>query len=196
MAPRVHIVIAEPSVIIRSGVVALLQRSNSLNIDIAELEDIFSLRETLSRLEPDILIINPAHLGAFPAIILKEHSERMKIIALQSSLANQTTLKEYDGVINIYDSQNGIASTIANIINTGEIAETKNDLTQREKEIVICVAKGMTNKEIADELYISTHTVIAHRRNITSKLDIYSTSGLTIYAIVNKLIDLGETSAK
>ncbi|MFR9660958.1 MAG: LuxR C-terminal-related transcriptional regulator [Rikenellaceae bacterium] len=120
----------------------------------------------------------------------------MKIIALQSSLANQTTLKEYDGVINIYDSQNGIASTIANIINTGEIAETKNDLTQREKEIVICVAKGMTNKEIADELYISTHTVIAHRRNITSKLDIYSTSGLTIYAIVNKLIDLGETSAK
>jgi regulator of cell morphogenesis and NO signaling len=65
-------------------------------------------------------------------------------------------------------------------------------LSAREKEIIICVVKGMTNKEIADELCISAHTVITHRRNIASKLQIHSAAGLTIYAIVNKLVDLSE----
>ena len=70
-------------------------------------------------------------------------------------------------------------------------AETES-LSAREKEIIVCVVKGLTNKEIADELCISTHTVITHRRNIASKLQIHSAAGLTIYAIVNKLVDLSE----
>lgn len=65
-------------------------------------------------------------------------------------------------------------------------------LSSREKEIIVCVVRGMTNKEIADELCISTHTVITHRRNIASKLQIHSAAGLTIYAIVNKLVELSE----
>ena len=48
----------------------------------------------------------------------------------------------------------------------------------------------MTNKEIADALYLSAHTVITHRRNIARKLQIHSPAGLTIYAIVNKLVEL------
>ncbi len=65
-------------------------------------------------------------------------------------------------------------------------------LSAREKEIITCVVKGLTNKQIADVLCISTHTVITHRRNIASKLQIHSAAGLTIYAIVNKLVDLSE----
>lgn len=65
-------------------------------------------------------------------------------------------------------------------------------LSQREKEIIVCVVKGMTNKQIADALFISTHTVITHRRNIASKLQIHSAAGLTIYAIVHKLVELNE----
>lgn len=63
-------------------------------------------------------------------------------------------------------------------------------LSTREKEIIVCIAKGMSNKEIADTLNLSIHTVTTHRRNISSKLQIHSPAGLTIYAIVNKLIDL------
>ena len=62
----------------------------------------------------------------------------------------------------------------------------------REREIVVCIVKGMSNKQIADTLCISTHTVITHRRNIVAKLQIHSPAGLTIYAIVNKLVDLSE----
>ena len=65
-------------------------------------------------------------------------------------------------------------------------------LSAREKEIIVCVVKGMTNKQIADALCISAHTVITHRRNIAAKLQIHSAAGLTIYAIVNKLVELSE----
>lgn len=73
-----------------------------------------------------------------------------------------------------------------------EPAETDKPetLSQREKEIVACVAKGLTNKEIADELFLSVHTVATHRRNISSKLQIHTPAGLTIYAIINKLVKL------
>lgn len=64
------------------------------------------------------------------------------------------------------------------------------ELSEREKDVLVQVVKGLSNKEIADVLFISTHTVISHRKNIARKLNIHSTAGLTIYAIVNKLIDL------
>jgi regulator of cell morphogenesis and NO signaling len=65
-------------------------------------------------------------------------------------------------------------------------------LSDREKEIVRCVAKGMSNKEIADELCLSIHTVTTHRRNLCSKLQIHSPAGLTIFAIINNLVSLDE----
>lgn len=67
-----------------------------------------------------------------------------------------------------------------------------NTLSDREKEVITCVVKGMSNKEIAEHLYISVNTVMTHRRNISRKLQIHSAAGLTIYAIVNKLINLNE----
>ncbi len=67
-------------------------------------------------------------------------------------------------------------------------------LSEREKEIVVCVAKGMANKEIADKLYLSINTVTTHRRNIARKLNIHSSAGITIYAIVNKLVTLEEVN--
>ena len=67
-----------------------------------------------------------------------------------------------------------------------------DDLSQREKEIITCVVKGMSNKEIAEHLFISIHTVITHRRNIARKLQIHSPTLLTVYAIVNKLVDISE----
>ncbi len=66
---------------------------------------------------------------------------------------------------------------------------SENELTQREMEILRLVAIGHSNKEIADVLFISIHTVITHRKNITGKLGIKSISGLTVYAIINRLIN-------
>jgi regulator of cell morphogenesis and NO signaling len=68
---------------------------------------------------------------------------------------------------------------------------TSNDtLSEREKDVVVSLVQGMSNKEIADHLCISVNTVITHRRNIARKLQIHSPAGLTIYAIVNGLVDI------
>ena len=64
------------------------------------------------------------------------------------------------------------------------------ELSAREKEILVCVAKGMLNKEIADAENISIHTVITHRKNITRKTGIKTVAGLTVYALLNNLIDI------
>lgn len=66
------------------------------------------------------------------------------------------------------------------------------ELSDRERDVLIQVVRGLSNKEIADVLCISQHTVVSHRKHITRKLNIHSTAGLTIYAIVNRLIDLND----
>ncbi|MBR5254041.1 MAG: helix-turn-helix transcriptional regulator [Bacteroidales bacterium] len=71
-------------------------------------------------------------------------------------------------------------------------SEVKEILSQREKDVIICVVKEMTNKAIADKLSISINTVTTHRRNIAKKLNIHSSAGLTIYAIMNQLVDIKE----
>ena len=70
--------------------------------------------------------------------------------------------------------------------------ESEGIISEREKEIIRCVASGKSNKEIAEELFISPHTVATHRRNINAKLGIHSSAGLTIYAIINNIIDATE----
>jgi len=71
-----------------------------------------------------------------------------------------------------------------------KIVVEAEELSEREKDIVRSVAKGFSNKEIADEHFISIHTVITHRRNISRKLGIHSSAGLTVFAILNKLVDI------
>lgn len=68
--------------------------------------------------------------------------------------------------------------------------EGVDSLGEREKEIICCVAKGMSNKEIADALCLSVHTVATHRKNISAKLEIHSTAGLAIFAILHHLVDI------
>ena len=79
-----------------------------------------------------------------------------------------------------------VSSKISNMIRN---AETSESISDREKEILMCLVQGMSNKEIAAHLFISVNTVITHRRNISRKLQIHSLAGLTIYAIANNMID-------
>ena len=69
-------------------------------------------------------------------------------------------------------------------------SDTSELLGEREKEVIVALVQGMSNKEIAEHLCIATNTVITHRRNIARKLQIHSAAGLTIYAIVNNLVDI------
>jgi DNA-binding CsgD family transcriptional regulator len=98
--------------------------------------------------------------------------------------------------IHLDETQNQIVDKIRYTLNSflPEKTSVIGTLTERETEILKLVALGNASKEIADRLNISTHTVITHRKNITEKLGIKSISGLTVYAILNKIIDTNELS--
>jgi DNA-binding NarL/FixJ family response regulator len=99
-------------------------------------------------------------------------------------------LTPYSGVIEINDTKLKIISKM-NEFEQSETVKNNDDveLSKRETDVLVAVAKGMMNKEIADQMNISIHTVISHRKNITRKIGIKSVSGLTVYALLNNLID-------
>ncbi len=152
------------------------------------------MKDNLGWRKPDILVINPSLAGAFSLrrICREAACEKTKCVALQYALFDSTLLREYDEVVSIYDTPDQIREKLARLSGGTQEAKRHEALSAREKEVVVCVIKGMTNKQIADKLCLSTHTVITHRRNISAKLQIHSTAGLTIYAIVNRLVELDD----
>jgi len=86
--------------------------------------------------------------------------------------------------------QNDVTKNISDMVFKSAIGQNSEALSDREKDVIISLVQGMSNKEIADHLCISTNTVITHRRNIARKLQIHSPAGLTIYAIINGLVDI------
>lgn len=197
MSTNIKIAIAESSAIIRCGLETLLKRLPGFRIQISEITAADCLTEGLRIYKPDILIINPFLPGSTNFQHLKEECgcPDMKCIALIYNVCDPVQLHAYDDQVSVYDSADELRHKLERL-NAEEIPETEGEsddlqtLSGREKEIVVCVVKGMTNREIADRLYLSTHTVITHRRNIARKLQVHSASGLTVYAIVNKLIEL------
>lgn len=194
MGRRVHIVIAEPSIIIRSGLSSVLKRIPALNIDVAEIGNLSSLPTQLRRYRPDILIVNPMLFGAFSLSQIKSDADvpQLKVVALLMALANSDILKQYDECFSVNDSPEVIREKLNRLVNSEEKRVNRQELSSREKEIIGCVVKGLTNKQIADLLCLSTHTIMTHRRNIANKLQIHSPAGLTIYAIVNKIVEIND----
>ena len=182
MSALLNIAIAEPSAIIRSGLEAVLKRIPGFRIQIIEIATAELLQETLRSHKPDILIINPSLPGYYTIQLLKEETgcTEMKCIALLYAVADHALLRPYNDQINIYDSPDEIRHKLERL-HTSPEEETENEEQQ-----------GMTNREIADRLFLSTHTVVTHRRNIARKLQVHSASGLTVYAIVNKLVELND----
>lgn len=187
--------VAEVSYIIRKGLVyALSQLSNvSKVVELKEMDDIHA---QLERIQPDALLINPMLLGHSSRQDIRQQlnlDKNIAIIALVYNLIDEQFYRSYDAVIRINDSESKIEETLNTCLNKEQSGQTdQEELSDREKEILISVVKGMSNKEIADHHNISIHTVITHRRNITRKLKVHSISGLTIYTIINKLVDISD----
>lgn len=195
MSRPLKLAVAEPSAILRGGVVSVLERMPSPAVEILEVEDLTQLATLLRRHTPDMVIVNPASLGLVSPRRLREQTacSALKCVALQVTMLDEATLRAYDAVVSVYDSAESIRTKITGLVGAEVNRDERQEpLSPREREIVVCIVKGMTNKQTADCLCISAHTVITHRRNIAAKLQIHSAAGLTIYAIVNKLVELSE----
>lgn len=193
---NIYVVVAEPSALIRCGLLDVLRDLPNFNIQPTEIASIEALHHTVRNHEVDIVLIDPTLEGWFNLSEFKAAypQSTIKYVAIVTCLTDMNLLKEYDERIYLYDKLDEISTKLTNLIQVEDEEEDSEQeaLSQREKEIVCYVVKGLTNKEIAEKLFISVHTVITHRRNITRKLQIHSPAGLTIYAMVNKLVDINE----
>lgn len=193
----IRIAIAETSVIIRGGLTAALKRLPNVKVQPIELLSVEALSDCLRPQYPEMLIVNPTFGDYFDVNKFREETagKKIRLIALVTSFVDASLLTKYDESISIFDDLDILSKKIHGLLNLAseeEELDNQETLSQREKEIVVCVVKGMTNKEIAENLFLSIHTVITHRRNISKKLQIHSAAGLTIYAIVNKLVTLND----
>lgn len=191
-----RIIICEASEIITTGLYEIIQGISECDV-VARVDTPDQLTEKILSTDANILIINTNLLGFtdrnLPQQLKKEYPQ-LTVIALMTTYVEPSTLKPYDGVIEINDTKLKVINKMNQFAHDAEKQDKTDDveLSKREIDVLVAVAKGMMNKEIADQMNISIHTVISHRKNITRKTGIKSVSGLTVYALLNNLIDENE----
>lgn len=188
------IAIADPSVIVLSGLAALLRDLPEYEV-VLQSDDMHTVMTRLRILRPDVLIINPSMIDYSKRRMVRslfEDLPDLRVVALVSSFFDNQMLRQFQGVVEITDDLQRIKSTLNQVVAQLNAEDSDMDssvLSDREKDVLICLAKGMKNNEIADILNISTYTVITHRKNIVRKTGIKSVSALTVYAILNNLLE-------
>ena len=189
---RNRVIICEASEMIAIGLAEIVDSMAQFDV-VSRLDNPEHLSEKITALDANLLVIDPMLLGFqnkdFLSQLGKEHPN-VVIIALVSSCLDHTMLTPYNGIIEINDTRSKIISKMNEFAQSEATKNTADvELSKRETDVLVAVAKGMMNKEIADQMNISIHTVISHRKNITRKTGIKSVSGLTVYALLNNLID-------
>jgi len=191
---KIRVLIIEPSRIVSEGLTHLLESSSSIEVTctIQGLSSAYPARKSY-----DMVIVNPLALGnmglsEFKTFISPE--EAVPVAALVYTPCDENSLRLFDCWFGLMDSTDSIIKKIGDAAASFKEDQDQDraELSDREKDVLIAVAKGLTNKEIASSLNLSVNTVMTHRRNISRKLNINSISGLTVYAILKNLIDISQ----
>ena len=189
------VLLITPSVVVAKGLESIFGDLGEFEVA-GILPDVGHASESrLRNMEADVIIIDPT-VFSYPdrkngRSWLADNSNAAAV-ALQTTLTDDEILRQYDESISLFDAPTTIIRKLRTALE-GRQETPKSEgeeLSGREKEILVCVAKGMLNKEIADQFNISIYTVITHRKNITRKTGIKTVAGLTVYALLNNLIDI------
>jgi|GEM_PF-21898 len=189
-----RVIIIEPSEIIRLGMTALLQ-NHAPGYEVLTMENTDPQIEQHFLDECSVMIVNPAAPENSDERLKQLRQDAInhnfKLFALVYAYFDEHLLSLFDEVIYINDNEPEILDKLKRQqtqTNETYLLDENTSLSQRELDVIRLVALGYSNREIAEDLFISIHTVISHRKNITAKLGIKSAPGLTIYAVINKLI--------
>ncbi len=190
-----RVVIIEPSPVIQQGMKRLLEENSEFEV-IQLYCDLQTFQGEKQNSSFDIILINPVIINFYKQFAIRNlfaDYPNVTIAAILYGYVDTETLNSFDGTLDIYDDGSKLVKKLWEITKASKKHPHTNkendvDLSDREKEILTSVAKGLTNKEIAEKHFISIHTVVSHRKNITRKTGIKTVSGLTIYAIFNNLI--------
>ncbi len=161
------------------------------------------LVEILNQQETDIILISsslfnvPGNLNKLIHQLGNTHPQLIAYLPNPDEVLENSNL--FTEIIRHEDSKEKIIDILNKIVKSLKGNHDENEsseISEREKDILKQVALGHTNNEIAERLFISAHTVITHRKKITKKLGIKSVSGLTVYAIINGLVEMEDIGEK
>lgn len=211
---KIRVVLVDDHTILREGLRSLLALQEDIEV-VGEASDGASALELIGRVKPDVAVMDVAMPGMdgleatrrvkkdFPetrVLILTQHDNREYVFSLLQAGAVGYVLKKSGGaeVINAIRSAfaegaflpPSIAREVMDRFVQRPPEEGQPRLTEREKEVLRLIAEGKTNKEIAEILYLSVKTVMAHRTNIMEKLDLHSRTELVKYAIRQGLVSV------
>ena len=178
---RLKVAIIEPSLIVAEGIEAVVRRLADYDVVL----NVRTVAEYHLRRSADVDV-------AFVALShAHEELGAVQKIGIQTSLTEPDVVRGVSVIVSLYSTEEEIVKALGESVDTPTTTNfsDSHELSERERDVLVLVAKGYTNKEIASELFISPHTVISHRKNIVHKTGIRSVAGLTVYAVLNKLID-------
>lgn len=188
------------SYLVRKGVVALLNRIHGVRV-LKEYGAKESFVPYLESRSVDFIIIAQQEFQRWSNLLISKPELLEKIILLEGShkegVMQGVSKSDVQASIDLMEDRESLIAKIRHLIDQRDDDHESHsmELSPRETTIVRLVSMGLTNREIAEKLFLSAHTVMSHRKNINSKLGIKSISGLTIYAIINNIITIEEVSS-
>ena len=186
-----RVAIVETSAIVVEGLRAMLAQSAEFELVFAA-ESLDMLIGRFGVVAPDVVIVGSQCCAPVNIRSTYEELHSVALVVLMTTVREESYMRQFDSVVNLYDEPQQLLQHLRRAVEQNETNpyDDSHDLSEREQEVLVLVAKGLSNKEIAEALNISPHTVISHRKNIVHKTGIKSVAGLTVYAMLNNLISV------
>lgn len=189
---RYRVVIAEPSSIITEGLKSMLTGSEFEVVGTRT--SLQKVAEDFTQLKADVVIAGSQAICSQKQSSIRlayKELQQTALVMLSTTVSDDDLIRQMDGVVNIYDNASQIERKLLSALEQSQTNpySDSHELSERERDVLVLVANGLANKEIADKLNISIHTVVSHRKNIAHKTGIKSVAGLTVYAMLNNLLD-------
>jgi two-component system nitrate/nitrite response regulator NarL len=220
MKPKIRILVADDHPVVRKGLQSCLEKQESLKL-VGEASDGDEALEKILALKPDVVLLDismPRRDGLTVTAALRKSAPQVKVLILSMHSNKEYLFRIIQAGAHGYVSKGAspdqllhaiqsvhqgetffspeVAQAALNqLVNNGGKKEPFAQLTTREREVLILIAQGRSNKEIASQLGIGVRTIETHRERIMRRLDIHSVAGLTKFAIANGLVPLEDTQA-
>lgn len=187
------------SFLVRKGVISLLNRIQGLRV-LKEFGADEPFLSYLDKHQVDYIIMGQSVFDRSHELFISNPELLEKVVLIQDPHMEQSvpalSPHHIHTSIHLMEDKESIINKILNLPDRQKQDDDRTrELSPREITIVRHISMGLTNRQIAEKLFLSAHTVMTHRKNISSKLGIKSVSGLTVYAIVNNIITIEEVSS-
>ena len=211
---KIRVLLVDDHAILRAGLRSLLATYDDIEV-VGEASNGEEAIQMVRSLQPDVIVMDVMMPGMNGLIatryIMEEHPDarilmltqygnKEYVLPLLEAGASGYVLKQaadtdfVRGIRAVYEGNSYLHPPVAKLVlealMTGEdTIEPEQRLTPREREVLVLVAQGYTNQEIADILYISPKTVDVHRTRMMNKLDLHNVAEIVRFAVRRRLID-------